>query len=347
MQRFIDDGKIAGAVTLFYEQGQPAQIDVVGLADLESQQPMTADTLFGIMSMTKPISATAVMILAEEGELALDDPVEKYIPAFADAKTKDGEAVEGLTIRRLMTHSSGLGGDQGCGTSLEATAERLAARPFDFQPGERWQYSPGMNVCGRIIEVVSGMPFDEFVAARIIRPLSMDSTTFYPTSEQRERMATLYRIDGEEGLTPAERWNGAGTRGNAPNPSGGLFSTADDMAHFYRAILLGGELNGQRIVSAESVEAMTTVQYPELKTGFTPGNGWGLGWCIVREPQGVTEALSPGTFGHGGAYGTQGWVDPVKRRVFVLMIQRSDLPNSDGSEIRREFQNAAAAVDGN
>jgi CubicO group peptidase (beta-lactamase class C family) len=344
LQKFVDEGQIAGAVGLYYEQGQPAQIEVVGLSDLKSERPMTADTLFGIMSMTKPITATAVMMLAEEGKLALDDPVEKYIPAFAAAKTKSGEPVRGLTIRRLITHTSGLGGDQGTGSSLEATAERLAAQPFDFQPGQRWQYSPGMNVCGRIVEIVSGQSFDEFVASRILRPLSMDNTTFYPTPEQRERIATLYRIDGEHGLAPAERWHGVGQPGSAPNPSGGLFSTADDMSRFYRAILLGGEFNGKRIASEDTVRQMTTVQYPELETGFTPGNGWGLGWCIVREPQGVTEALSPGTFGHGGAYGTQGWVDPVKRRVYVLMIQRSDLPNSDASDIRHEFQNAAAAA---
>ena len=129
-----------------------------------------------------------------------------------------------------------------------------------------------------------------------------------------------------------------------PNPSGGLFSTAADMDRFYQMILNGGELDGHRIVSADAVRQMTSVQTGDLATGFTPGNGWGLGWCIVREPQGVTGMLSPGTFGHGGAYGTQGWVDPVKQRIFVLMFQRGDIGNSDGSDIRKEFQQAA--VDG-
>jgi CubicO group peptidase (beta-lactamase class C family) len=348
MQKFVDDGQIAGAVLLVRENDKQLA-SASGLANQANQTPMSADTLFGIMSMTKPISATALMMLVDEGKLSIDDPVDKHIPAFAGAKLAGGEPVRGLTIRHLLTHTSGLVGDQGCRESLEATANELAERPFAFQPGAKWEYGPSINVCGRIIEVVSGQPYEEFLQERIFQPLGMTNTTFHPTDEQRKRIAVLYR-KGEDGksLVPAERWLEIGEPDCVPNPSGGLFSTADDMCRFYEMILNGGELDGNRLVSSQAVHEMTTVQSGELATGFTPGNGWGLGWCIVREPQGVTEALSPGTFGHGGAYGTQGWVDPVKRRIFVLLIQRADLGNSDGSEIRQAFQQAAVdALDPN
>ncbi|MEX2093693.1 MAG: serine hydrolase domain-containing protein [Pirellulales bacterium] len=350
LNKFIALREIPGGVALVHEQDRPAETVAVGAADLESATPMTPDTLFGIMSMTKPMTATALMILVDEGKVSIDDPVEKYIPAFADAKTTSGEAVRGLKIRHLLTHTSGLGGDQGCDGSLEATANALAERPFDFQPGEKWQYGPSMNVVGRIVEVASGQPYDEFLRERIFVPLGMNETTFHPTGDARERMATLYRKrdgklgDGGDSLVPGERWHGAGEPGCVPNPSGGLFSTAGDLDRFYSMILAGGELDGKRIVSADAVHQMTTVKTGDLATGFTPGNGWGLGWCIVREPQDVTGMLSPGSFGHGGAYGTQGWVDPVKRRIFVLLIQRADLGNADGSDLRKEFQQAA--VDG-
>lgn len=343
MQQFVDQGRISGAVTLVAHEGDIVHLSAVGLADIESERPMTEDSLFAIASMTKPITATAVMVLEEEGKLSIDDPVEKHLPAFANAKLEGGEPVEGLTIRRLLTHTSGLGGDQGTEDSLEDVAQRLANRPFDFQPGERWQYGPSLNACGRIIEVVSGQPYEAFLAERIFQPLAMKDTTFHPTPEQFQRVPTLYARENGE-LEPTERPFATGEPGSVANPSGGLFSTARDMSRFYQAILNGGELDGHRIVSEESVRRMTTPQTGDLATGFTPGNAWGLGWCVVREPEGVTGMLSPGTFGHGGAFGTQGWVDPERKAIFVLMIQRSDLPNSDGSEIREEFQRAAVVA---
>jgi CubicO group peptidase (beta-lactamase class C family) len=348
MEQFCADNEIAGAVTLFAHDGHILHLDAAGHADLTSGSPMTTDSMFGVMSMTKPISATALMILVDEGKVALDDPVEKYIPAFADAKLKNGDPVRGLTVKHVLTHTSGLGGDQGCRESLEATANELARRPFDFQPGERWQYGPSLNVVGRIVEVVSGQSFDEFVATRIFGPLQMNDTTFHPSEAQRPRIATLYAREESGELKPSSRWIAPDDAKVVPNPSGGLFSTASDMARFYNAILAGGELDGQRILSADAVRQMTTIQTGDLVTGFTPGNGWGLGWCVIRQPEGVTGMLSAGTFGHGGAYGTQGWVDPVERNVFVLMIQRSNLPNADASDIRKEFQRLAVeSLDGN
>jgi CubicO group peptidase (beta-lactamase class C family) len=341
MQSFIDEGQISGVIAAFYD-GDTVHSIALGLANQEKQTEMSADTLFGVMSMTKPITAVALMILVDEGKVSLDDPVAKYIPAFADAKTESGEPVRGLAVRHVLTHTSGLTGEQGCRVSLEATANELAKRPFGFQPGEKWEYGPSLNVAGRIIEVVSGQAYDDFLRQRIFEPLRMNESTFYPTEEQPERIAVLYDLsDDRKSLVPAERVLGIGAPDGVPNPSGGLFSTAGDMLAFYQMILGGGESNGTRILSADTVREMTRVQTGELQTGFTPGNAWGLGWCIVRKPQGVTGMLSPGSFGHGGYYGTQGWIDPVKKRIFVLMYQRASLPNSDASDVRREFQQLA------
>jgi CubicO group peptidase (beta-lactamase class C family) len=345
MQKCVDDHEISGAVTLVADHGKIVHLGTVGMADSQHQRPMTADTMFGIMSMTKPITATAVMILKEEGKLSYDDPVEKYIPSFAAAKLKSGEPVRGLTIRSLITHTSGLVGEQKTEGSLEATAEMLAKRPFGYQPGEKWEYSPGLNVCGRIIEIASGRPYDQFLAERIFQPLEMNDTTFHLTPEQHARIALVYKRTSSSDaasatLVAVDREGHTGEPDVVPSPSGGLFSTAGDMDRFYQMVLNGGELGGHRIVSAAGVREMTTIQTGDIITGFTPGNGWGLGWCVVREPQGVTAMLSPGTFGHGGKYGTQGWVDPIKQRIYVLLYQRFDIGNGDGSDIRKSFQQA-------
>jgi CubicO group peptidase (beta-lactamase class C family) len=345
MVQFVLTDEIPGAVTLVSHNGRIVHLGAVGYANLGTRTPLRPNAVFGIMSMTKPITATALMILVDEGKVTLDDPVSKYIPAFAEAKLVDGAAVENLTLRRLLTHTSGLGDRQDCVESLEATAAALAKREFKFQPGTKWEYGPSINVIGRIIEIASGQPYEVFLAERIFRPLGMSDTTFHLTPALRGRLAMLYEKDKVTGkLTPADRWLGAGGPDAVPNPSGGLFSTAADVNRFSTMILNGGELDGQRIVSADAVKQMTEVQTGELVTGFTPGNGWGLGWCVVRKPEGVTGMLKPGTFGHGGAYGTQVWVDPVRKAVFLLMTQRSNFPNSDGSEVRQEFQRLAAAA---
>ncbi|HEX2476780.1 MAG TPA: serine hydrolase domain-containing protein, partial [Lacipirellulaceae bacterium] len=294
LQSFIDEGQISGVVAAF-DDGDTEHTIALGLANREKHSEMSADTLFGVMSMTKPITATALMILVDEGKLSLDDPVAKYIPAFADAKTEGGEPVRGLAVRHVLTHTSGLTGEQGCRVSLEATANELAARPFEFQPGEKWEYGPSLNVAGRIIEVVSGQAYDQFLKRRIFAPLGMNESTFHPTDEQRERVAVLYELsEDRKSLVPAERILGIGQPDCVPNPSGGLFSTAGDMLAFYRMILGGGESPGKRILSADAVREMSRVQTGDLATGFTPGNAWGLGWCIVRKPQGVSGMLSPG-----------------------------------------------------
>jgi CubicO group peptidase (beta-lactamase class C family) len=343
MQEFVGAKQISGAVTLVSHKGQIVHLEAAGEADLSTHRPMAKNAVFAIASMTKPITATAIMILADEGKLSIADPVSKYIPEFHDAKLSTGKPSHEITIRDLLTHTSGLTGDQGVKEgSLEKTAVEMSNRILAFEPGSKWSYSPGLTVCGRVIEVASGIAYHEFLAHRIFEPLNMQDTTFAPTDEQRQRIALLYKPNADkkdiEAAVPQLTGNGAPTFG----PSGGLFSTAADMARFYQMILNGGELDGKRIVSKSAVSEMTTIQTGELTTGFTPGNGWGLGWCVIRQPQDVTKMLSPGTYGHGGAWGTQGWVDPVRGTIYVLMIQRRDFGNSDGSDIRADFQQLAA-----
>jgi CubicO group peptidase (beta-lactamase class C family) len=218
----------------------------------------------------------------------------------------------------------------------------MARRTLAFEPGTKWQYSPGLSICGRIVEVASGQPYEEFVAARILRPLQMDDTTFFPTPAQQPRLAVLYQqAQDTKTLVPAKHWLTDLSAGRTANPSGGLFSTASDLFRFYQMVLNGGELDGQRIVSQKSVADMTRVQTGSLPAGFQPGSGWGLGWGVVREPQGQTKMLSPGTYGHGGAFGTQGWVDPQRQMVLVLLIQRTGFGGSDTSQVREAFQQLA------
>ncbi|MCA9267746.1 MAG: beta-lactamase family protein [Planctomycetales bacterium] len=343
MKQFVAAGQISGAVTLVAKDGKIVALDAVGLRDVESQAPMQEDTLFAIASMTKPITATALMMLVDEGKIALDDPVAKFIPEFKDAHFQDGaKPNRDITVFDCITHTSGVVGDQANVGTLAETAKMLAARPLGFQSGERWQYSPGISICGRVIEVASGMPYEKFLHDRIFEPLGMNDTSFLPEEAKRSRVVSLYRPGKQKGtLEKATHWINDLGDDRTPNPSGGLFSTAADLARFYQAILSGGQLNEKRILSEQAVRQMTSVQTGELKTGFTPGNGWGLGWCVVREPQGVSRSLSPGSFGHGGAFGTQGWIDPERKMVFVLMIQRTAFGNSDASDLRGALQDMA------
>jgi CubicO group peptidase (beta-lactamase class C family) len=342
LETFVREGQVSGAVTLVSRNGRVAHLDAVGQADIEQQQPMQVDTLFAIASMTKPITATALMILVDEGRVALTDPVAKYIPEFADVRLDGRPSARPITLRDVLTHTAGLGGSQQNEGSLAQTAVAIARRPLLFEPGTKWSYSPGLTICGRVVEVVSGKPFHEFLDERIFQPLGMPDTTFFPNADQQKRLARLYKPGPEKGtLAPATHWINELTPDRTANPSGGLFSTAADLARFYQMVLNGGELDGRRVVSPQAVRDMTRVQTGDLQTGFTDGNGWGLGWCVVRQPQGVTGMLSPGACGHGGAFGTQGWIDPARKMSFVLLIQRTDFGNSDASDLRREFQQLA------
>jgi CubicO group peptidase (beta-lactamase class C family) len=221
----------------------------------------------------------------------------------------------------------------------------FASKPLAFEPGSKWQYSQsGILTLGRIVEIVSGVPFEVFLRNRIFDPLGMKDTTFYLSEAQMPRWVIPARRESEQ-LVPAEigLLNGHPPtwRGHYPASNGGLFSTAPDYTRLAQMLLNGGVLGGRRYLTADSVRMMSTVQTGDLVTGFTPGNGWGLGVGIVRQPQGVTAMLSPGTFGHGGGYGTQFWIDPKRGVALIMMIQRSNFKNADESPVRLAFQKAA------
>lgn len=363
MQQFVDEGQISGAVTVVGRHDRILNYEAVGLRDIEANQPITRDTLFRIASMTKPVTAMGIMILADEGKLAVNDEVEKHLPEFrgqmlVDTRSADQVTLKKpsrkITLRDLLTHTSGLPGAMPQGLAdlytrrqhtLAEAVMAFSQRPLDFEPGSKWSYcNPGIDTLGRVIEVVSGQSYEPFLDARIFRPLGMRDTTFYPSSEQLSRTAVLYESkDGK--LVPAPgRLIGPTEGARYPIPAGGLFSTGADLARLYQMMLRNGQLDGQRILSENAVRTMTEVHTGDLTTGFVAGMGFGLGWGVVREPAGITETLSAGTYGHGGAFGTQGWIDPRQDLFIVLLIQRSGLPNADGSEMRRQLQNLAVEM---
>jgi CubicO group peptidase (beta-lactamase class C family) len=363
LETFVKDGSLAGAVAIHYRDGKVVSRDAPGFQDLESKMPMSESSLFWIASMTKPITAIAVMMLQEEGKLSIDDPAAKYLPEFrgqmlVQEKTGDRTVLvkpaQTVTIKHLLTHTSGLVGSSPLDSAAEVPTLKEAVigyglSPLQFEPGSKWAYcNPGINTLGRIVEVVSGETYADFLKKRIFDPLQMTDTTFWPDEAQRARIATSYKpkADGK-GLEPAPvRYLTPPylAQKSAPLAAGGLFSTADDLLKLYTMLLNGGEAGGKRFLSIETLRLMTQNHTGTLKAAFTEGMGMGLGFQVVREPVGVTAMLSPGTYGHGGAHGTQGWIDPERKAIYILMIQRAGLPNGDASPMRQAFQEAAAAT---
>jgi CubicO group peptidase (beta-lactamase class C family) len=357
MQEMIAKKEVAGAVTLVVSKDKILHLGADGFADAESKRPMAPDTLFWIASMTKPITATAILMLQDEGKLKVTDPIAKYIPEFASLKTPSGKPAN-LTITQILTHTSGLGEATGPEAQRAKTLADLVpiwlAAPMQYEPGAQWKYTQsGINAAARIVEVVSGMSFDAFLQKRLFDPLGMRDTTFYPTEAQRARLVTAYAKNKDTGalesVPPRPEF---GPRDRPPQGNGGLYSTGPDYARFCQMLLNDGKFGGHGYLTHAAMKYINTPQTGDLPTGFfqnaTFGNhgtnyAWGLGTCILKTPhESVAEMLSPGSFGHGGAWGTQAWIDPKKRVAYVLMVQRSNFPNSDASEVRRAFQAAAA-----
>jgi CubicO group peptidase (beta-lactamase class C family) len=296
-------------------------------------------------------------MLQDEGKLQVADPVAKYLPEFANLKTPSGKPAN-LTLSQLLTHTSGLGeGDAAAAQHAKTLADLVPlwlAAPMQYEPGDRWKYTQsGINAAARVVEVVSGLTFDAFLQKRLFDPLGMKHTTFYLGDEQRARLVTAYAKNKETGaLDAVPPRPDFGPRDRPPQGNGGLYSTATDYARFCQMLLNGGMFEGHRYLSAAAMKFLTTPQTGDLPTGFFQGDpygnrgmnyGWGIATCVLRAPhEGVAAMLSPGTYGHGGAWGTQAWIDPVKGVAYILMVQRSNFPNSDASSVRRNFQQAAA-----
>lgn len=371
MQRRIEDRWFPGAVTLVAREDEIVWFRAQGLMDIESERPMREDAVFRIMSMTKPVVAVAILMMVEEGRVRLTDPVSRFVPELGElAVAAPGEpasdtpsgsepssrptvpAEREVTIRDLLTHTSGLmsGGASseydvtiGPDESLADVLPRLAGVPLDFQPGTQWAYSGqfGFDVLVRVVELASGMPFDEFARERIFAPLGMDDTFFYPA--RHRQLATLYRsAEGrlEEAPTlPFE--NGVYLSGG-----GGLFSTAEDYLQFALMLLNGGELDGARLLSRKTVGLMTSAMAPAALPGRTPGEAYGLGVRVVTDRAARNTLLSNGSFGWSGAFNTHFFIDPEERLVGIFMTQSAFLETRQ--QLREDFETAVmqALVDG-
>ncbi len=357
MQSAVEAREVSGAVTIVVTRNKILHQEATGFAALAEKKPMRTDSVFWIASMTKPVTAVAVLMLQDQGKLRVEDPVAKFLPEFAALRTPSGKPAN-LTLAQILTHTSGLGEAGGEAVRQARTLADLIpaylAAPMQYEPSEKWKYTQsGINVAARVVEVLSGKSFDVFVQERIFGPLGMKSTTFYPEGKVRDRLVTAYARNKATGMLDAvPPSTDFGSRARPPLGNGGLFSTGPDYARFCQMLLGGGAVGRQRLLSPEAMKYLSTMQTANLETGFMQsaeyGNhgtnyGWGIGTCILRAPhQPLTSMLSTGTYGHGGAWGTQAWIDPVRGVAYVLMVQRSNFGNADASDVRRAFQQAAA-----
>ncbi|MDA7881240.1 beta-lactamase family protein [Akkermansiaceae bacterium] len=353
LQAAVSRGEIAGAVALVTDENETLYLEAEGLSNVAENERMSTDALFCIASMTKPITAAAVLMLQDEGKLSLDDHLEKHLPEFTQLKNAAGERVS-LSLRQCLAHTSGMSDvsleEENTAVKLADLIPMILEKPTLFNPGERWEYcQTSINMAAHVVEVISGKSFPEFLEERFFGPLGMKDTSFYPSEAQADRLARCYsrtesgewRDDGWSWITHDRMMD----RSRYPKANAGLFSTASDYALFCRMLLKKGEVEGRRYLSEEAIQEMQSVQSGDLETGFTPGNAWGVGCCLVRHPQGATEGLSPGSFGHGGLYGTQAWIDPIAGKAHVLMMQRADFDNADASDVRSEFHRSACLLD--
>ena len=343
MEELLKQKRAAGVVTLVVRDGRTVHIEAAGMADIEKKKAMTPDAIFWIASMTKSLTSTAVQILVDEGKLTLDEPASKWLPELAKVKVGNGRALfRPITLRDLLSHTSGIADParkpSDGNVPIAQYALDLLKAPFEFQPGSEFEYGFGLTVAGRIVEIASGKTFEQFLGERIISPLGMKDTTWHPDAAQRLRVARTYKASGDA-LVPAHNafLTSEPDIKREAEPSGGLFSTAADMARFYQMVLNGGELDGKRIVSAKGVAEMTKAHTVAGKT-----IQYGLGWFNNAAEKKTTPHMSDKSFGHGGAFGTHGWVDPEKKMVVVFMVQNVLVPK--GGELRDKFLELAAGA---
>lgn len=352
-QGYVDNQKLAGAVVLVARRGQVAYFKSFGKSDIENNVPMKDNAIFRIASQTKAIVSVGVMVLQEEGKLLISDPVGKYIPEFKEttvAVPKDGGGYEvvkanrQITIRDLLTHTAGVGYGWGIASDkweqakiqgwyfadrdepILATVKRMAALPFEAQPGEKFEYGYSTDILGALIEVVSGETLDVFLKNRILDPLGMNDTHFYLPKNKKERLAVVYSPENN-GLkkAPEAGMVGQGMYVDGPRKSfsggAGFLSTATDYATFLQMLLNNGTYNGKRIISRKTVELMTV---DHLKDGMFPwvgGTGFGLGFSVIEDLGAKGSLGSIGEYGWGGAYHSSYWVDPKEELVVVYFTQ--------------------------
>jgi CubicO group peptidase (beta-lactamase class C family) len=382
-EAYVRTGKLSGALTLVARHGQLASLSCVGVADVATGAPLRPDTIFRIYSMTKPVTSVALMTLYEEGRFQLDDPVSRFVPEFAALRVwDDGTPLSyrtafperEMTVRDLLTHTSGLtygfmgrhpvdalyrkAGVEGRaplapqeGHPAADVAEmvaKLARLPLLFSPGSRWSYSVATDVCGHLIEVISGQPLDQFFTERIFAPLGMPDTGFSVTEDQAERLAACYALTPANPLVEVDPVATSSYRAQPTflSGGGGLVSTAADYLRFAHMLLNGGELDGARVLGRKTVEYMTTNHLPtggDLASMGQPvfaettyeGIGFGLGFAVMLDPARAAVIGSAGEYSWGGAASTTFWVDPREELVGMLLTQ---LIPSSAYPVRREMR---------
>ena len=357
---YVKDGRLAGGVALVMRRGKVAFLHTFGSRDREANSPMKADSIFRIASQSKALTSVGIMMLQEEGKLLISDPVSKFIPEFANstvAVPKDGggydvvKAKRQITIRDLLTHTSGI--SYGTGPAKDKwdaakisgfyfsdrdepigeTIKRMAALPMDAHPGEKYIYGYSTDILGYVIERASGMPLDQFFQQKIFDRLGMKDTSFYLPVNKLDRLAVVYSAkDGKAERAPVEGTIASqGHYVNGPRKSfsggAGLLSTPGDYARFLQLMLNGGQLNGKRILSRKSVELMTTDHLNGIT--FRTGQGFGLGFSVVKDVGTYGAQSSVGEYGWGGAYHSVYWVDPKEQLVVIYMTQLLPAGNID------------------
>ena len=331
MEQAVSAKQAAGIVTLVMENGKVIHHEAVGLSNLQAGRKMDRDALFWIASMTKSINATALMILVDEGKLLLDAPASQWLPELGKMKLANGNApASPITLRQLLSHTAGIAFPPRMATdgaiSLKSYVASLLKAPLAFEPGGGYEYGFGPTVAGRILEIVSGMKYEEFLQKRLFQPLGMTDTQFNPDDAHRARIASTYKMDEDtHELVPGYNpfvTSDASVK-HMVEPSGGLFSTAADMGRFYAMIANGGELDGVRILSQKAAKEMTT---PVMAAGKL--QGYAAGWQANTDSQRPCPAMPVGSFGHGGAFATNGWIDPERKIATVYLVQNVLVPGS-------------------
>ena len=382
-QAYVAPGLLPGVLALVARRGQVASLACVGHRDLAAGRPVEADTIFRIYSMTKPITSVALMTLYEEGRFQLDDPVSRFLPELGGLRVWDDgtplsfrtvPAERDITVRDLLTHTAGftygfmgrhpldalyrrrgiegravLAPQEGAPSAdLAEMVGKLGELPLLFAPGSRWSYSVATDVCGHLIERLSGQPFDAFVSERILGPLEMVDTGFSVTPDQADRLASCYACTAADPLVEVDA---PATSSYLTPPTylsggGGLVSTAADYLRFALMLLNGGELDGQRILGRKTVEYMTVNHLPTggdlasmgqrvFSETTYEGIGFGLGFSVVLDPVKAAVVGSAGEYAWGGAASTTFWVDPREELVVLLLTQL--LPSST-YPIRRQMK---------
>ena len=378
LQSSVDHHIIAGVVALVADKDKVLDVEAVGWSSLTEKQPMQANALFWIASMTKSFTATAMMMLVDEGKVDINDAVEKYLPEFKGQQVaeedKERKVLHApkhpITIKEALSHTSGLllpnDPEIKRSNSLKDDVAQYAKVPLLREPGTKFEYNnSGIDVAGRIIEVVGGMPYADFIQTRLLGPLEMKDTSFWPTLEQGKRLAasvkftadktSLEDIDFAKDLKPdfiARLSQGMEVphellvnygfgkiidyTSHHAEPAGGLFSTAADVGKFCQMLLRGGEFNGRRYLSAKALAQMSTIQTGDIMVN--PQEGYGQGVFVKKIAH---EGLSVGSYGHRGARRTAMWIDPTNGLALVLMVQRMDMTGDHQKELYESFMKAA------